>query len=79
MTPYLNIEKVYFCVMNEQFNSIKLRGINNVIVCNFPGNDILIPYSIVNNVVNGIVCIIRSSFKKLPEFTGKISRNCCYK
>ena len=79
MISYLNIEKVYFCVMNERFNSIKLRGINNVIACNFPGNDIWIPNGIVNNVVNGILCIIHSSFRKLPEFTGMVSSNCCYK
>jgi hypothetical protein len=46
--------------MNEQLNVIhSLRGINSVIVCRSSGNDISIPYSI----VNGILCIIRSSLK----------------
>jgi len=55
-----------------------MRGINNAILCQFPGNDILIHYSVVNNIVNGILCIICSSFKKFPEFAGMICRNCCW-
>jgi hypothetical protein len=61
-----------------KFNSIRLRGINNIIVCHFLGNDILIPDSIVKNIVGGMLCIMCSSFKKLPEFDGMIYRNCCY-
>ena len=36
-----------------KFDSIRLRAINNVIVCQSPGNDISIPYSIVNYIVTG--------------------------
>ena len=34
-----------------KFYSIRLRAVNNVIVCQFPENDISIPYSIVSNIV----------------------------